>query len=197
MNTELYKNKYRVATTRLKEWDYAANGYYYVTICTQGMELYFGTIRNELMAFHDIGNIADAYWQEIPKHHHGIMLDEYRVMPNHIHGIIVIHKCRDAVYRVSTDNEKTKKKFGPLQPDSLPSIINTYKGAVTRWCNRNGHQYFDWQDGFHDHIIRSERALKKIREYIRFNITKWNRDKYNKNHIKNSGNTDALVCKIS
>ena len=72
-----------------------------------------------------------------------------------------------------------KNIFGPLNPKSLSLIINQFKGSVKRWCNKNGYEYFQWQFRFHDHIIRNEKSLNKIRHYIHNNPMKWERDRNN------------------
>lgn len=86
----LFKNKYRVETTRLQNWNYGRNGKYFVTIVTKNREHYFGKIGNKKMQFTEIGGITDKYWHEIPEHFPFVVLDEFCVMPNHIHGIVVI-----------------------------------------------------------------------------------------------------------
>ena len=86
----LYKNKYRIETTRLKDWDYSSNGYYYVTICTKNREHYFGEIKDDAMMLSGTGMIAEKIWHEIPDHFPFVILDEFIIMPNHLHGIIQI-----------------------------------------------------------------------------------------------------------
>ena len=86
----LYENRYRVESARLRNWDYSANGYYYITICTKDRIYYFGDIINDEMILSKIGNMASQYWQEIPNHFPFVRLDEFIIMPNHVHGIVVI-----------------------------------------------------------------------------------------------------------
>ncbi len=87
---KLFKNKYRTQTTRLKGWDYSSDGIYFITICTQNREHYFGEIITGKMQLTPIGEIAQKYWAEIPRHYPMAILDEFVVMPNHIHGIIIL-----------------------------------------------------------------------------------------------------------
>ena len=102
----LYKNKYRIESTRLPTYDYSSNGYYFVTICTHKKHCYFGKIINAKMQLSQVGKIAQKHWQEIPEHFDGVDIDEYVIMPNHVHGIIVINKPRrDVACYVSTDND--------------------------------------------------------------------------------------------
>ena len=86
----LYKNKYRVESARLKGWDYSSNGGYYITICVNNRESVFGEVTNGEMILSDLGNIAGNCWREIPHHFPFVKLDEYVVMPDHVHGIIFI-----------------------------------------------------------------------------------------------------------
>jgi len=83
-----FQNKYRIQTTRLKNWDYGWNASYFVTICTVNRECYFGEIMDGKMHFSEIGAKANEYWLEIPKHFPFVKLDVHVVMPNHVHGII-------------------------------------------------------------------------------------------------------------
>ena len=90
--TEKYKNKYRIKTTRLQNWNYGNNGIYFITICTKNRENYFGEIVNGEMKLSKIGIIEDIMWHEIKNHTKYIELGEFVVMPNHIHGILIIDK---------------------------------------------------------------------------------------------------------
>jgi len=85
-----FQQKYRIPSIRLKHWDYSSSGWYFITICTYQKTCYFGEIINGKMELSEIGKIAEKYWLEIPKHFSNIRLDEFVIMPNHIHGIIVI-----------------------------------------------------------------------------------------------------------
>ncbi len=98
----LYKNKYRVESARLPSWDYAANGYYFITICTQNRECWFGSISEGKMKLSAIGGVAQKCWQDIPKHFPFVQLDAFVIMPNHIHGIIIINKPDENVSNVET-----------------------------------------------------------------------------------------------
>ena len=91
----LFKNKYRIESARLKGWDYRNPGYYFVTICTRGRGHYFGKVEGDDVRLSAIGEIAAQCWAETPSHHQGIELDEWVIMPNHAHGIIVIRDVDD------------------------------------------------------------------------------------------------------
>lgn len=90
-----YKNKYRIQSARAQWWDYGWNGAYFITICTKNREHYFGEIRNGSMRLSRLGVIADILWYEIPNHSPHVKLGEFVVMPNHIHGILILDKPRD------------------------------------------------------------------------------------------------------
>jgi REP element-mobilizing transposase RayT len=155
---------------RLKDYDYSQNGYYFVTICTKDKEEYFGKVENGKMILNKIGEIARNLWKEIPNHFNDISLDEYTVMPNHVHGIVII--VRNADLR-SLHQKRTKML--------LSTAIQQYKSSVTREANSlRMNVKFQWHKSFHDHIIRDEKALNNIREYIANNPLKWESDVENK-----------------
>ncbi|MCI1265576.1 MAG: hypothetical protein LKG19_03305, partial [Saprospiraceae bacterium] len=89
---EKFKNKYRIPPSRLQTWDYGSNGSYFITICTKNREHFFGEIVDGEMQLNDIGKIAEQYWLEISNHFSFIELGNFVVMPNHIHGILIINK---------------------------------------------------------------------------------------------------------
>lgn len=172
-------------STRLPNRNYAANGYYFVTICTCEKYCYFGEIINRKVQLSQIGRIAQQYWSEIPQHSKYTYLDEYVIMPNHIHGIIIIdnpnNPCRDVQLNVPTINgeldfAKMMSKLSP-QSGSLSVIIRSYKSSVTRWCRQNNYCNFAWQSRFYEHIIRNDGSLDRIREYIINNPVKWSEDR--------------------
>ena len=187
----LYKNKYRIESTRLPHHDYAANGWYFVTICTKDKLDFFGNINAGCIHFSPIVEIAYQFWLEIPQHFKYIDIDSFIIMPNHVHGIVVINhsQCsRDVACNVSTTLEQWKNddhtisrimsNFSP-KAGSLSVIIRSYKAAVTSWSRKNGYDNFAWQPRFYDHIIRDEQALANIQEYIINNPAKWHEDQDN------------------
>ena len=90
--SDKFKNKYRITSARLSNWDYSSNASYFITICTANREHYFGTIIDPKMQLSPIGQIACKCWKEIPNHFPHFYLDEFVVMPNHVHGIVMIEK---------------------------------------------------------------------------------------------------------
>ncbi len=92
---EKYQNKYRIASARLQTWDYGWNAAYFVTICTKNKEYFFGNITDGKMHLSDTGNIAHKFWMEIPNHFPFTRLGEFIIMPDHMHGIIIIDNIDD------------------------------------------------------------------------------------------------------
>ncbi len=176
---EFFKNKYRVNSIRLGHWDYSCPGLYYVTICTKNMICCLSEIKNDKVYFSEIGKVVFKCWLEIPKHFNNIILDDWIIMPNHLHGIIGIEKDNDFDERRDTPwHVSTKRKFGYMQSKSLSSIINHFKGAVKRQCNKKGLN-FQWQSRYYEHIIRNEDDYGRIKEYIANNPINWDKDRNN------------------
>jgi len=158
----LFKNKYRIESSRLKGYDYRSPGAYYITIVTKNRKCYFGHIDKVEMILNEFGKIANDFWKEIPLHFSNAILDEYIVMPNHVHGIIIL-------IEISLLDTKTKK------PQPLGVIINQFKRACTIEIRKYNFS-FGWQSRFHDHIIRNEESLNRIRQYIINNPKNWKSD---------------------
>jgi REP element-mobilizing transposase RayT len=173
--------KYRKAI-RLKGYNYSQEGFYFVTIVVKDRKSLFGEIKDERINLSNVGIIAKKFWEEIPKHFTNVALDEYVVMPNHIHGIIIIaNNNKNAQCRGVQLNAPTKGYFSHISPrgNTLSVIIRTYKGAVTRWCKNNNIRYFKWQRNYYEHIVRNEKELNKIREYLHNNSLQWELDREN------------------
>ena len=201
-----FNNRYRISSTRLQSWDYAKNGLYFVTICTKNHEHYFGEIIDGEMQLSQIGEIVESEWIKTfeMRPDMNLRMDEYVVMPNHFHAIIIIGEnrynthcgnampcrdamhCRDAMYCVSTTTtaqtvipitQPKLNQFGP-QSKNLSSVIRGFKIGVTKNA-RILDPDFEWQSRFYDHIISDSKSLKKIQDYIFNNPLQWKDDKYN------------------
>jgi REP element-mobilizing transposase RayT len=180
----LFKNKYRSESIRLKGWDYRNAGYYFITICTHQREHYFGRVVAHEMGLSPLGEIAAQFWCEIPSHHAGIDLDEWIIMPNHVHGIVVIREhAVETLHATSLPHENAEMSAISPKAGSLSVVIRSYKSAVTRWAGLNGYQNFAWQPRFYDHIIRDETSLHNIRAYISGNPVKWETDRENLSNL--------------
>jgi REP element-mobilizing transposase RayT len=178
---EKYNNTYRIESTRLKNWDYAKEGAYFITICTDNHRCMFGGIGKEMVILNEHGKIVDKCWNEIPKHFPHIVLNEYVIMPNHLHGIIYIR--RDTACRVSTlaCRQPTLEQFGKPVCGSIPTIVRSFKSAVTKCINETQKTpgAIIWQRNYYDHIIRGEYELNRIREYMINNPSNWDTDRNN------------------
>jgi len=169
-----FLHKYRIASTRLQTWDYGSQGLYFITICTKNRQNYFGEIVAKTQNIASLqptpmGVTAEKNWKEIPLHFPFVELDEFVVMPNHIHGILF--------FNPPYLSDWTTNKFGP-QSKNLASVIRGYKASVKTFSTINQIQ-FGWQSRFHDHIIHSSKELSNIRQYIINNPVKWGKDKDN------------------
>jgi len=178
----LYRKRYRIESARLKGYDYCHDGAYFITICTNKFIPYFGEINSGVITLSGSGKIASRFWTEIPVHFPFVDLDEFIIMPDHIHGIIIIRHSnskpggtvvetpklgrlyksfnhsgvpgRDAKLGVSTTNRIENSKNPYWKSNSIGSIINQYK----RICTINIkiiNPGFAWQPRFYDHIIRT------------------------------------------
>ena len=171
---------------RLKHYDYSGNGYYFVTICTKNFQCWLGDVVNGKMKLSNIGEIVKKCWMETPQHFDNVFLDVFVVMPNHFHGIVVIENECNAPCRGVACNAPTN--VSP-KPKSLPTIIRSFKSAVTNWCNKHDFSHFQWHRNYYEHVIRTEHELNSIREYIINNPLQWESDENNPAKIKkaNSG----------
>ena len=178
-----YRKRRRHNSLRYPGRDYSLPGKYFVTICTADKREWFVKIIKGEMKLSNTGNIAYEYWCEIPEHFPYITLDEFIIMPNHIHGIIIINKNPNkhvvgslhATTLPSSDNNPMKNEtISSLSPKSgsLSVVIRSYKSAVTRKARLNNSD-FSWQSGFYDTIICTSGQLSRIRKYIRNNPSNW------------------------
>jgi REP element-mobilizing transposase RayT len=173
MNGE--NNKRNRHSIRLKGYDYSEEGAYFVTIVAFNREMFFGKVVEGEMVLNDFGEIAKGEWLKTGEIRHNIEIneDEFCVMPNHFHGIIVISEDngRDTARRVPT-------KFGKPVSNSLSIVIGAFKSAVTKRINqeRNTPGVSVWQSRFYDHIIRDEKDYDNIVNYIYMNPSNWETD---------------------
>lgn len=189
---EKFQNKYRIPSARLKNWDYRKTGAYFITICTQNREHYFGNIINGEMQLSGVGILADVFWYEIKNHAKNVELGEYIIMPNHVHGILILNGNVETLHATSLQTKQTKQtqQQTPSSPPknetmanispksgSASTIIRSYKSAVSKHAHRLGFA-MEWQERFHDHIIRDIDEYLRISEYIKNNPRNWDSDKF-------------------
>ncbi len=184
MNLKIQNKKRR--SIRIKGYDYSATGMYFITICTWNHLHLFGEIQNDRMIIDKYGKIAEKEWFKTGELRNNIKLHEYIIMPNHFHGIIEIVNChsldcRGTARRALKDfRASTKEQFGKPSSNTIPTIIRSFKGAVTKRIREleNNSGLNIWQKNYYEHIIRNEDSYLKISEYILTNPLKWRLDKY-------------------
>ena len=187
---------HRRRSIRLRDYDYAAAGYYFVTICVQGRECLLGAIVNDMAVVNEAGGMVDHWWNELPNKFGTVELDRYVIMPNHFHGIIILQSpaavganlCVRPGFRRS---EIPGGRMGPQIPGGhagppLPQVVQWFKTMTTN-AYINGAKKHDWppfpgklwQRNYYEQVIRNDRELRNIRQYIRDNPAKWDADNEN------------------
>lgn len=177
----LTDNKRMRRSIRLQGYDYSQECAYFITICTYNRKCLFGEIvesgrDTKYCSLTKSGKIVETCWNDIPHHFPHVLLDEYVVMPNHIHGIIVI--TNNSV-RFRNSKPRQKNDFQHIIPCSIGSIVRGFKIGVTKWFWANTAVHAVWQRNYYEHIIRDEKSLQDIREYIVNNPVKWDEDENN------------------
>jgi putative transposase len=164
-------------STRLPGYDYTQPGAYFVTICTHERKSLLGNISDGVMILNSNGEIVQSCWTEITVHFTSTELSVYIIMPNHFHGIVIINDSVAARHAVPS----TSESFGKPVGRSLPTIIRSFKSAVTKRVNLNSgiRQFPFWQKSYYEHVIRSEAEFAQIGEYILGNPLKWEMDREN------------------
>jgi len=198
--------KYQRRSIRLKGYDYSQPGGYFVTIVAQNRDCLFGDIVEGEMRLSGAGRIVQHAWMDLPNHYPHVALDEFVIMPNHVHGIIVLtdtgrgrsvsgeivlpDRYRDSMepvpdldqtcpYTIDKSTRPYKFRHG------LPEIVRAFKSFSARRINalRRTPGRPVWQRNYYERIIRDEAELKRIREYIRYNPTEWETDQENPIHV--------------
>jgi putative transposase len=151
---------------RFRNFDYAESGYYFITICVNKHLNFLGRIDNCEMVFNRYGEIVVDQWKWLQNHFSYVILDEWIVMPNHLHGIVIIDNNEMIEVGNGCDRSLPRVK-------SLSELIGAFKTTSSKRIHQAGLNDFAWQKSFYDHIIRNERSLNKIREYIFMNPVSW------------------------
>lgn len=182
--------KHHRRSIRLKNYDYSQPGSYFITICTQDRECLFGKINNGLMHLNEIGELVKNEWLRTSEIRPNIIVDEFVIMPNHLHGILIIDdvNCRvtsqcDPTITTNNNNLILKQpqyeQFGKSTKNSIPTIVKLFKSTTTKQINllRKTPGQKVWQRNYYEHIIRDELELNRIRLYIKNNPKNWHNDK--------------------
>jgi REP element-mobilizing transposase RayT len=191
-----FNHAFRIESARLKDWDYSSPWWYYVTINTKNHIEHFGKVEKELVVLNQLGLIVNNEWEKTKSLRINVELDNYVIMPTHLHGIIILNRvetCRGMSLenktqlinetRFSESLQQTNSEFGKPIKNSLSIIINHFKGSVKRWANKNGYTNFAWQPRFYDRIIHNEKELYNIRKYMEQNPLKWELEKDNPENL--------------
>ncbi len=153
-------------------YDYAGSGSYFITLCVHERHCLLGTVESGAVSLSRPGQIAHAAWLEIPAHFPHAELDEFAVMPNHLHGIIRL--------RAKAQQALCKDAFSRPERGSLATLIRSYKAFTTRMVNAHRHSpgALFWQRNYYERIIRDDDELMQTRSYIRLNPSHWLEDEY-------------------
>lgn len=163
----LFKERYRSSSARLPGWDYRWAGVYCVTICTRNRIPWLGTVIDDGVELSDLGRIVAREWQRVPRARPSVSLDEWIIMPDHLHGILVFGHVPDG----------GPKEPGRLDAYSLGAVVGHFKSGATKHIWGKGYREFAWQERYFDQIVRDERALHELRTYIRNNPLRWKEKK--------------------
>lgn len=182
-----FKNKYRIESNRWQNWDYSSNGAYFITICVENHENILGKIENETMILSEYGNIVKLEILQISTYFSGVIVDEWVVMPDHLHIIIVLNNVGNTDNMgntVETIHELSLQSNNELSPQQyqqqrrqmiIPKIIGKFKMKTSKQMNiyRNTQGHKNWQSDYYDRIIRDYTEHQLIKKYIINNPKNW------------------------
>ena len=167
-----FNERFRISSCRLKGWDYTKPGKYFVTICTHNRLCLFGRIENDDVFLNECGNVTKGCLTAISDHYPDVTLDQFIIMPNHIHFIV----------NITAHHNVRENNHSPLPSGTsrtIGSIVRGFKIGVTKWCHKNTGIHRVWQRNYYEHIIRNETELNDIRQYIMDNPANWESDENN------------------
>jgi putative transposase len=210
--TDKFQNKYRIQSNRMPQWDYSGNGIYFITIVTQNRDCNLGNIvvdthGRAYLQYSDFGKIVNDEWLKSFEMRNELFLDEYIIMPNHLHAILVLDKNHyKQLYVTNGTNDTNVETHGRAslqtteqtieqtnfirKPRSISSFVAGFKSAINSKIDDfidvhhldipkyNRNNHF-FQPNYHDHIIRNDSEYQRIKEYIINNPTKWKNDSFN------------------
>ncbi|WP_454800947.1 transposase [Mucilaginibacter phyllosphaerae] len=152
----------------MEGWDYGSHALYFVTICTKDRTPYFGVIEKDkqdtaFLNTNPIADIAHINWLTIPQFHPYIEVEQFVIMPDHVHGILFINKPDKVTWELNKAGGQSK---------NLASVVRGYKSSVKQYAMLNNIE-FSWQPGYYDRVIRNEKELANIQQYIFDNPDNW------------------------
>jgi REP element-mobilizing transposase RayT len=160
---------------RLPYYDYAQGGGYFITICTDRRQMFFQDPK--------IANLVRVAWGDIPNHHPQVQIDEFVVMPNHVHGILILAAGDERAVSPAQRGQQAAPLQGStpnVAPGSLSAVVRSFKARVTRDLRAASPRIgVVWQRNYYEHVIRNEAGLQRIRQYIYDNPARWSADKEN------------------
>jgi putative transposase len=175
---------------RLSGFDYSSDGFYFVTSCVHEMQCCLGSVQHGEMILNEFGMIAERQWVWLAERYPYVVVHDFVVMPNHVHGILEIDgnyegnlndDFGEKVARVGTARELSVHKGNPSQKiKSVSGLIGAFKTTSSKKIHQAGFESFAWQRSFHDHIIRNEAEYERISTYIKANPQKWHEDRFHK-----------------
>ncbi|MBI5409883.1 MAG: transposase [Nitrospirae bacterium] len=178
-------DRYHRRSIRLPNYDYSQEGAYFITICTWQRECQFGEIFGGEMKLNEYGQVVKDEWMNTINLRPNIGLDEYVIMPNHFHGILFINDRMDTIQcRGVSQYAPTNAFRSPSQ--TIGAIVRGFKSAATKQINfmRNTQGAPVWQRNYYEHVVRNEKELRSIQEYIINNPLQWDLDENNPVNIK-------------
>lgn len=197
--SDKFQNKYRIESNRWRFWDYSAPGDYFITICIANREEILGRIVNGKMELSDCGKIVKSEFIKLSEYHERVFLDEWVIMPNHVHCIIVLGNISNSgvtekIHEFSLNPPPNPKQLKTNPSESeikqyrqqrrkmlIPKILGKFKMLTSKQINllRKTPGYKNWQSDYHDHVIRKLDEYERIKQYIINNPKNWGNDKFN------------------
>lgn len=178
---------------RLKGYDYAQEGLYFITICCFENKHLFGRIVDGVMVLNKAGEIAEKCWLEIPEHFKNVVLHAFVIMPNHVHGILEIEGAKKEMNEYGVGALTGAKNFSPVREDiignrksplpqspsrTIGSMVRGFKIGVTKWMRQHTDVVNVWHRNYYDIIIRNEQSYDNISKYIVNNPINWRDDRF-------------------
>ena len=167
-------NSHRRKLIRLRHYDYSQAGAYFITICVQNRECLFGNIIDGEMQLNDVGRMVQSLWKELPIFYFGSEIDEFVIMPNHFHAIIILNESVGAIHESPLRMTAIERRNM-----AIPKMIGRFKMTTSKRINqiRKTPGATVWQRNYWERVIRNEIELNAFREYIANNPLQWHLDK--------------------
>jgi REP element-mobilizing transposase RayT len=183
-------NRQKRRSIRLQSYDYSRAGAYYITVCTRNRECLFGNVVNGQMQLNEAGRILQPVWEGLPQFYEGIELDAVVVMPNHLHGIVIICAAVGAIHESPLRPEPPESvRVADRRRMLLSKVVGRFKMVSAKQVNdlRQTSGKALWQRNYYEHIVRDEESLNRIRQYIADNPAQWEFDRENPALIASRG----------